>query len=129
QALYDFFWNEYCDWYLELSKPVLWDNNASAAEKNATRWTLLNILEQSLRLAHPLLPFITEEIWLKAAPLLGIEGETIMLQHWPQADGSQQDTQVEAEIAWLQGVILAVRNIRGELNISPAKAMPLLLAK
>ncbi|HHX83064.1 MAG TPA: valine--tRNA ligase [Pseudomonadaceae bacterium] len=129
QAVYDFFWNEYCDWYLELSKPVLWDEKASAEQKNATRYTLLSVLEQSLRLAHPLMPFITEEIWLKAAPLLGIEGESIMLQAWPQADGSQQDSQVEAEIAWLQGVILAVRNIRGELNISPAKAIPLLLAK
>ncbi|MDR0782086.1 MAG: valine--tRNA ligase [Pseudomonadales bacterium] len=129
QAVYDFFWNEYCDWYLELSKPVLWDDQASAAQKNATRYTLLHILEQSLRLAHPLMPFITEAIWLKAAPLCGIQGDTLMLQRYPEADASAQRPEVEAEIAWLQRVILALRNIRGELNISPAKAMTALFGK
>jgi valyl-tRNA synthetase len=129
QAVYDFFWNEYCDWYLELSKPVLWDDHATPAQKNATRYTLLSVLEQSLRLAHPLMPFITEEIWLMAAPQLGIAGDTLMLQPYPELDASAARPDVEAEIAWLQRVILALRNIRGELNISPAKAMPALFGK
>ncbi len=120
QAIYDFFWNEYCDWYLELSKPVLWDDKASPAQQNATRYTLLNILEQSLRLAHPFLPFITEEIWQKVAPMLNIEGESIMLQPYPAQDNSVIDASVDAEIEWLKGVIIAIRNIRGEMNISPA---------
>jgi len=129
QAIYEFFWNEYCDWYLELSKPVLWDDNASAAQKNATRYTLLNILEQSLRLAHPFLPFITEEIWQKVAPMLNIEGESIMLQPYPTQDSSIIDEKVDAEIDWVKGVIVAIRNIRGEMNISPAKAIPVILNK
>ncbi len=129
QAIYDFFWNEYCDWYLELSKPVLWDDEASAEQKNATRYMLLNILEQSLRLAHPFLPFITEEIWQKVAPLLGIKGESIMLQAYPDKDESVIDPAVDTEIDWVKGVIEAVRNIRGEMNISPAKAVPVLLCK
>ena len=124
-----FVWNEYCDWYLELSKPVLWDENASDEQKNATRFTLLNILEQSLRLAHPFLPFITEEIWQKVAPMLNIQGESIMLQPYPAQESSAIDAGVDAEIEWLKGVILAIRNIRGEMNISPAKAIPVILSK
>jgi len=129
QAIYDFFWNEYCDWYLELSKPLLWDENASPAQLNATRYTLLNILEQSLRLAHPFLPFITEEIWQKVAPLLGITAESIMLQSYPAEDDSVLNASVDAEIEWVKGVIIAIRNIRGEMNISPAKEIPVLLTK
>ena len=129
QAIYDFFWNEYCDWYLELSKPVLWDEEASEAQKNATRYTLLNILEQSLRLAHPFLPFITEEIWHKVASLLKISGEIIMLQPYPETDDSVINAEVDMEIDWVKGVIEAVRNIRGEMNISPARAIPVLLSK
>lgn len=129
QAIYDFFWNEYCDWYLELSKPVLWDDKASEAQKNATRYTLLNVLEQSLRMLHPLMPFITEEIWQKAAPLLGLAGDTIMLQPYPATDSASIDTAVDREIEWLKGVIIAIRNIRGELNISPAKNITVLLAR
>jgi len=129
QAIYDFFWNEYCDWYLELSKPVLWDENASDGQKNATRYTLLNLLEQSLRMLHPLMPFITEEIWQKAAPLLGIKGDTIMLQPYPAADTSGIDTAVDREIEWLKGVIIGIRNIRGEMNISPAKNINVLLTR
>ncbi len=128
QAVYEFFWNEYCDWYLELSKPVLWDEDASDAQKNATRFTLLNVLEQSLRLAHPLMPFITEEIWQKVAPLLGIEGDTIMLQAYPGEDDSLLDQAVEAEVEWIKRLVVAIRNIRGEMNISPAKAIPVLLS-
>jgi len=129
QAIYDFFWNEYCDWYLELSKPVLWDDNATAAQKNATRHTLLDILEQSLRLLHPFMPYITEEIWQKAAPLLGIAGDTIMLQPYPVQDDRSSDPEVDNEVEWLKGVIIAVRNIRGEMNISPARDIPVLLTK
>jgi len=129
QAIYDFFWNEYCDWYLELSKPVLWDDNATDAQKNATRYTLLNVLEQSLRMLHPLMPFITEEIWQKAAPALGITGETIMLQPYPAQDQSVVDPDIDREMDWVKNVIIGIRNIRGELNISPAKFIPLLLAK
>ncbi len=129
QAIYDFFWNEYCDWYLELSKPVLWDDNASAAQKNATRYTLLDVLEKSLRMLHPLMPFITEEIWQKAAPMLGIEGPTIMLQPYPEADTSSIDETVDSEVEWLKGVIVGIRNIRGEMNISPASNINVLLTR
>ena len=129
QAIYDFFWNEYCDWYLELSKPVLWDDNATAAQKNATCHTLLAILEQSLRLLHPFMPYITEEIWQKAAPLLGMAGDTIMLQPYPVQDARSIDPGVDSEVEWLKGVIIAVRNIRGEMNISPARDIPVLLTK
>jgi valyl-tRNA synthetase len=126
-ALYEFIWNEYCDWYLELSKPALNDDNASAEAKRGTRRTLVRVLEAVLRLAHPMMPFITEEIWQRIAPLAGKEGDSIMLQPFPQPDESKQDAAVAADIEWLKGVIVAVRNIRGEMNISPAKQIPVLL--
>jgi valyl-tRNA synthetase len=127
QTIYEFVWNDYCDWYLELSKPVLWDENASAAAKKGTRRTLIRVLETTLRLLHPLMPFITEEIWQLAAPLTGRTGDTIMLQPYPLYNESRVDVSAEADIKWLQAVILGVRNIRGEMNISPAKEIPLLL--
>jgi valyl-tRNA synthetase len=127
QAIYEFIWNEYCDWYLELSKPVLWDDDASAALKTGTRRTLIRVLEASLRMAHPLMPFITEEIWQRVAPLAGRTGSTIMLQSYPQADDKQIDTVANADIEWLQGVIVGVRNIRGEMNIPPGKELNVLL--
>ncbi|MCH8499562.1 MAG: class I tRNA ligase family protein, partial [Marinobacter sp.] len=126
-ALYEFIWNEYCDWYLELSKPALNAENASAAAKRGTRQTLVRVLEAVLRLAHPIMPFITEEIWQRIAPLAGIAGDTIMLQPYPQADKGKLDPQAEADIEWLKGVIIAIRNIRGEMNISPARKIPVLL--
>ncbi|ETN91623.1 Valine--tRNA ligase [Gammaproteobacteria bacterium MOLA455] len=133
QALYDFVWNEYCDWYLELSKPVLWDENGDPQLQKGTRRTLVRVLEATLRLAHPMLPFITEEIWQNIAPLAGIElnpaGDTIMLQRYPQADSSQVDQDALADIEWLKAVIIGVRNIRGEMNISPAKALPIYMTK
>ena len=128
QAIYDFFWNEYCDWYLELSKPVLWDDMATDAQKNATRYTLLDVLEQSLRMLHPFMPYITEEIWQKAAPLLGCDGPTIMRQPYPARDESRIDAGADSAVEWLKGVIVAIRNIRGEMNISPARDIPVLLA-
>ena len=127
QALYEFVWNEYCDWYLELSKPVLWDDNASEAAKRGTRQTLITVLEQTLRLLHPLMPFITEEIWQTVAPIAGKTGPTIMLQPYPEAGEKGVDSAVNADIEWLKGVILGVRNIRGEMNIPPGKALPILL--
>ena len=133
QALYDFVWNEYCDWYLELSKPVLWDENGDPAIQKGTRRILVRVLEAILRLAHPMLPFITEEIWQNIAPLAGIglnpEGDTIMLQPFPVADQSQIDAQADADIDWVKNVIVGVRNVRGEMNISPAKALPIYMAR
>ncbi|MEM0953199.1 MAG: valine--tRNA ligase [Pseudomonadota bacterium] len=127
QALYEFIWNEYCDWYLELSKPVLWDEAASEAQKTGTRRTLIRVLEAALRLAHPFMPFITEEIWQKIAPLAGREGPTIMLQAYPQCDEELIDSFANADIEWLKSVIEGVRTIRGEMTIPPGKAISVLL--
>ncbi len=127
QAVYEFFWNEYCDWYLELSKQVLNDVNATDAQKKGTRRTLIRVLEASLRLMHPMMPFITEEIWQRVKTLAGAAGETIMLARYPQVDNNKIDEQACADIAWLQQIILGIRNIRGEMNISPGKHLPVLL--
>ncbi|MDG9671731.1 valine--tRNA ligase [Hahella sp. CR1] len=129
QAIYEFIWNEYCDWYLELSKPVLWDDAASAELKRGTRRTLVRVLETALRMAHPFMPYITEEIWQKVKELAGKSGPTIMQQPYPVADASRIDPEAAASIEWLKGVILAVRNIRGEMDISPAKAINVILAQ
>ncbi|KAA0020461.1 valine--tRNA ligase [Salinicola corii] len=132
QALYDFVWNEYCDWYLELSKPVLWDENASTEAKRGTRRTLVRVLEVILRLAHPMMPFVSEEIWQRVAPLAGTwsrEGDSLMTQPWPEADASRIDEQSIRDIEWLKGVIVAVRNIRAEMNIAPGKPLDALLTK
>jgi valyl-tRNA synthetase len=125
-ALYEFIWNEYCDWYLELSKPVLWDDNASEAIKKGTRRTLIRVLESALRLAHPIIPFITEEIWQRVAPLAGQAGPTIMTAPYPQADPTLIDSNAEADLEWVKGVIDGIRNIRGEMNIPPSKALDVL---
>ena len=127
QAIYEFFWNEYCDWYLELSKPVLWDDDAAPALKKGTRRTLVRVLEATLRLAHPLMPFITEEIWQQIKVLAGAKGDTIMLQPYPEADDSRIDETAIADIEWLKKVIIGIRNIRGEMNITPAKHLPIYL--
>ncbi|WP_039916327.1 valine--tRNA ligase [Cellvibrio mixtus] len=127
QAIYEFVWNEYCDWYLELSKPILFDKSeGSEARKKGTRRTLIRVLETILRLSHPLMPFITEEIWQKIKPLAGATGETIMHARFPSADESKIDQQALKDVEWLQAVILGVRNIRGEMNISPAKDLNVL---
>ncbi len=126
-ALYEFIWNEYCDWYLELSKPVLWDDDASEAAKRGTRQTLIRVLETWLRLLHPMMPFITEEIWQTVGPLAGKSGPTIMLQPYPLADESEIDSLAGADIEWLKAVIVGIRNIRGEMNIPPGKALTVLL--
>jgi valyl-tRNA synthetase len=127
QSIYEFVWNEYCDWYLELSKPVLNDDSASEASKRGTRKTLVDVLEALLRMTHPIMPFITEEIWQKAAPLAGIEAPTIMLRPYPVADSSLVDSKAETEMEWLKQFILGIRQIRGEMNISPGKPLPVLL--
>ena len=127
QAIYEFTWHEFCDWYLELSKPVLGSDDTSDAEKRGTRRTLIDVLETILRLLHPLMPFITEEIWLQVADRAGIEGETIMLRPYPQVDEAAVDSEAEAEIAWDQQFILGVRQIRGEMDISPGKQLPVIL--
>ncbi|MCB1674835.1 MAG: class I tRNA ligase family protein, partial [Halioglobus sp.] len=127
QALYEFVWNEYCDWYLELSKPVLWDETTTAAAQRGTRRTLIRVMETWLRLLHPFMPFITEEIWQVAAPLAGKSGPTIMLQPYPRADHKAVDSAANADIEWLKAVIVGVRTIRGEMNIPPGKELPVLL--
>ena len=119
QRLYEFIWNEYCDWYLELSKPVL--QNGSMDEQRATRHTLLYVLETSLRTLHPFMPFITEEIWQRLKAPLGLEGESIMLQPFPEAGAI--NTQAEDDIGWLQAVLQGIRNIRAELNVAPGKPL------
>lgn len=131
QAIYEFTWNEYCDWYLELAKISL--HSGDEALQRGTRKTLLTILESILRLAHPIMPFITEEIWQRVAPLAGKSGtgaahaDTIMLQPYPVADETQIDNKAIAEINWVMSFILGVRRIRGEMNIAPGKPLPVLL--
>ncbi|UDM37614.1 valine--tRNA ligase [Acinetobacter haemolyticus] len=127
QAIYEFIWNEYCDWYVELTKPVLNDENVSEERKAEVRRVLLAVMEASLRLAHPLMPYLTEEIWQTLAPKLGITGETIMLAQYPTADESLMNDQAEADMQWLQGLIGAVRNIRGEMGLGNARLLPVLL--
>ncbi|MDP5054972.1 MAG: valine--tRNA ligase, partial [Congregibacter sp.] len=126
QTLYDFIWNEYCDWYLELSKVSLRDESDPAAARG-TRRTLIRTLEQSLRALHPLMPYITEEIWQSVAPLAGASGPTIMLQDFPREDLSRVDDHAIADIEWLKSFALALRTIRGEMNIPPGKRLPVLL--
>ena len=125
QALYEFTWNEYCDWYLELAKISLQSDDV--ALQRGTRKTLLTVLETLLRLTHPLMPFITEEIWQRVAPLAGIHADTIMLQAYPIADESLINDNAVTEINWLMSFILGVRRIRGEMNIAPGKPLPVLL--
>ena len=130
QGVYEFVWNEYCDWYLELSKPILNSDSASETAKRGTRRTLLRVLETTLRLAHPMMPYITEEIWHVVAPMVNADMEdkkTIMNQPFPISKDDKVDELAIADIEWVKGVIVGVRNIRGEMNISPAKQIPVLL--
>jgi valyl-tRNA synthetase len=126
KAIYEFTWHEFCDWYLELSKPILQSDTASDAQKRGTQQTLIGVLEALLRLIHPLMPFITEEIWQQVAPRSGIEGKTIMTQPYPQASGDV-DADAIADMEWVKGFVLGIRQIRGEMDISPGKALPVLL--
>jgi len=125
QAIYEFVWNEYCDWYLEAAKVSL--QSEDAARQRGTRQTLVRVLEGILRLAHPLMPFITEEIWQRVAPLAGKTGPTIMNQPYPQAEAGRIDEAAEREMAWVMDFLLGVRRIRGEMDIAPGKPLPVLL--
>jgi len=125
QALYDFVWNEYCDWFLELAKPAMQGDDAAA--RASTQHTLLVVLEAVLRLLHPIIPFITEEIWQQVAPRLGKQSDTIATQALPQAEDFARDEDAAADIEWLKSVLGGLRRIRSEMNISPAKLVPLVL--
>jgi valyl-tRNA synthetase len=127
RALYEFTWNEYCDWYLELTKPVLAEGGAAPEVQAATRRTLITVLEALLRALHPLMPFITEELWQQVAPVAGACGETVMLQTYPDADFYPLDPDAEAELDWIRAFVLGIRQIRGEMDISPGRRLPLLL--
>ncbi|WJV67333.1 valine--tRNA ligase [Pectobacteriaceae bacterium CE70] len=124
-VLYEFTWNQFCDWYLELTKPVM--NGGSDAELRGTRHTLVQVLEALLRLAHPIIPFITETIWQRVKVLKGITADTIMLQPFPTFDAAQEDTQALNDLEWIKQAIIAIRNIRAEMNIAPGKPLDVLL--
>jgi len=126
QALYEFTWNDFCDWFLELAKPALNGEDRIAAE--STRHTLLHVLEALLRALHPIIPFITEEIWHEVAPKLGIRGDSISTRAYPRAAEFPADASAEAETEWLRAVVMQVRRIRSEMNIAPKKSIPLLMA-
>ncbi|MBF7684369.1 valine--tRNA ligase [Acinetobacter sp. B10A] len=127
QTIYDFIWNEYCDWYVELTKPVLNDEQVSEARKSEVRRVLLSVMEAALRLAHPLMPYLTEEIWQTLAPMLGQKADTIMTAAYPMPDQGKMNDQAETDMQWLQGLIGAVRNIRGEMGLGNARLLPVLL--
>ncbi|WP_212631715.1 valine--tRNA ligase [Pseudomonas sp. KB-10] len=128
QALYEFVWDQYCAWYLELVKPVLWDENAPIERQRGTRRTLVRVLEVILRLAHPFMPFITEEIWQRIKGQAGVQGDTLMLQPWPVANESRIDAAAEGDIEWVKQLMLGVRQIRGEMKISMAKRIDIIVA-
>ena len=126
QALYEFVWNEFCDWFLELTKPAL--NGSDAADAESTRHTLLYVLEAVLRLLHPLIPFVTEQLWQQVAPRLGIAAGTLSLRGYPTAEEFAGDyAQAEADVEWLKTMVSALRRVRSELNVPPSKQVRLLL--
>src|ERR1700694_172281 len=125
-ALYEFTWYDFCDWYLELTKPVLQGEGIGAAARRGTQRTLVQVLESLQRALHPLMPFITEEIWQRVAPLAARAGESVMLQAYPAASDFAADEEAEREVAWIQAAVLGVRQIRGEMNINPARRIAVL---
>jgi valyl-tRNA synthetase len=126
-ALYEFTWHEYCDWYVELSKAVLHSAVASEAEKRGTRATLLHTLEMLLRALHPLAPFISEEIWQRVRVSAGAQGDTIMRSSFPMPGSVRADSRAEGEMRWVMDFILGVRQIRGEMDIAPSRKIDVLL--
>ncbi|GGP62433.1 valine--tRNA ligase [Shewanella saliphila] len=120
-TLYEFTWNQFCDWYLELTKPVM--QNGSEAQMRGTRHTLVTVLEKMQRLMHPIMPYITETIWQRVKPLAGVTGDTLMLATFPTYQADQVDATAMADLEWVKQVIVAVRNIRAELNIAPSKPL------
>lgn len=124
-TLYEFVWHEYCDWYLELSKPILQDEQALSAMKRGTRRTLIHVLDQILKLLHPLMPFITEEIWQKTTKFTSENGVSIMLSTYPKVNEEFINPAIEEELDWLKSAIQSLRTIRSEMSISPAKLIPL----
>ena len=127
QNTYQFVWNVYCDWYLEMAKVTL--QNGTPAQARATRRTLLRVLEATLRLMHPIMPFITEELWQTVAPLAGMKNvESIMLAQYPVADASKINADADAWMSELQSLVDATRNLRGEMNLSPAQKAPLFIS-
>jgi len=127
KTLYEFTWHQYCDWYLELSKPVLFSDITPEKSKRGTRKTLAVVLENLLRLLHPIMPFITEEIWQQVSPLTGKKAPSIMTQPYPISDSNKIDTSAEADIEWLKTLVMGIRRIRSEMNIAPGKMVPLML--
>lgn len=129
KSLYEFVWNDYCDWYLELSKCDLARHTISDAEIRGTKHTLLLVLENMMRLLHPIMPYITEEIWQKISPMLGIEGDSIMLQPYPAVDKKQSDDQAAKAMTRVQEIVTVIRTMRSEMNVSPAKKITVILDK
>ncbi|MDX2373587.1 valine--tRNA ligase [Psychrobacter sp. PP-21] len=128
QDIYEFIWNEYCDWYVELAKASLNDDSVSDERKAQIRYVLLHVLETALRFTHPIMPYLTEQIWQTIAPLLGRKNtDSIVIADYPQTDDSQISEQTEADMAWLQELIASVRNIRGEMKLGNAVRLPVLL--
>ncbi|MBA3564717.1 MAG: valine--tRNA ligase, partial [Gammaproteobacteria bacterium] len=127
QAVYDFTWHEFCDWYVELSKPTLQAASLTETEKIGTRFTLVSVLESLLRLLHPIIPFVTEELWQRLAPIAGKTGDTIMLQPYPEASPQDHDADAERDMAWIKAFVLGVRRIRSELNVPPSRPLTALI--
>ena len=128
QDIYEFIWNEYCDWYVELAKSSLNDESVSAERKAQIRYVLLNCLEVAMRFTHPIMPYITESIWQTIAPIIDKKAtDSIMTAAFPTADDSLISLQTEHDMTWLQALIGAIRNIRGEMKLGNAVRLPVLL--